>query len=269
MKIKHLIPNTLSLANCILGFFIIVFISRLNVFISQTSSNANIARQTEITFIIISIMMILSAFFDKMDGSIARWLKVNHPMGENLDSLADVISFGIAPGLLMYVLHFHQYSMELFKIELPIGVALSSVYPVCAVYRLARFNTNEKSSFFVGLPSPIAALSILSLAILFFYKNYSMSSISIILIFVFVSLLMISRIQFKKTPNFFNLPLNFIRIFLLILIIILCCYYFDWFWTLFSILMLYLFSSLYLFIINVIQNIKISIVSNGKDNLHE
>lgn len=104
------------------------------------------------------IAIILAALFDAMDGSIARLLKSSSQMGMELDSLADLISFGAAPAVVMYL-----YSLNIFG---KYGWSISLFYTCCMALRLARFNTlalseEEKPAwqegFFVGIPAPAAA----------------------------------------------------------------------------------------------------------------
>jgi CDP-diacylglycerol---serine O-phosphatidyltransferase len=126
-----------------------------------------------------SMLIFLSAFFDLFDGRIARSLRVNNRLGVELDSLADIVSFGVAPALL-----FH--SMTDPSIITDIALLL---YPSMGALRLARFNANPTEGYYIGLPIPIAGL-IIALMGMFEYSNPYIS--------IFLAILMVSPFKLKK-----------------------------------------------------------------------
>jgi len=155
-------------------------------------------------FVIAVIAILFAGLMDALDGRIARLIKGTSKMGKELDSLGDVISFGVAPALIMYFWNL-QYLEKL-------GWFICLIYVVCVALRLARFNVNSeedpswKDSFFEGMPSPAGGVIVLLPLILsfseldnFIFKiNYDLM---VPAIFVFVSLLLISTIptySFKK-----------------------------------------------------------------------
>ena len=96
--------------------------------------------------------VILSAGFDFLDGFAARLLKVQSDMGKELDSLADVVSFGVLPGILLYSLTKSQTDSQFLPY-------LTLIVPMLSAYRLAKFNLdNRQSDRFIGLPTPANAL---------------------------------------------------------------------------------------------------------------
>ncbi len=103
-------------------------------------------------FVTAAISIFFSMLFDGMDGRVARLTHTQSEFGVQMDSLADAVSFGVAPALIMY-----KYSLlELGKV----GWAIAFVYCLCALLRLARFNCNVgvvSKNYFQGLPSPAAA----------------------------------------------------------------------------------------------------------------
>ena len=116
------------------------------------------------------VAIILAAFFDGMDGRVARMLDSQSKIGAELDSLSDFVCFGVAPGMMLFFWAMKQ--------AIGIGWILSLVYAMCCVFRLARFNTmlNEEHPpywdyFFVGLPAPGGA--ILALAPVVFYLYFT------------------------------------------------------------------------------------------------
>lgn len=99
-----------------------------------------------------AIAVFLSMLLDGMDGRVARWTNSQSAFGEQLDSLADMVSFGVAPALIMYNWQLHQFGK--------IGYGIAFVYCACAALRLALFNTligKVDKKWFIGIPSPTAA----------------------------------------------------------------------------------------------------------------
>ena len=173
---KPLLPNTLTILGVCLGL-----------------SSIKFALDTNYTMSIIAIA--IAAILDTLDGRVARLIKGTSKVGKELDSLTDVISFGVAPGFIMYFWILN----ELGKV----GWVLVLIYTVCCALRLARFNItaideNEtwKINFFEGVPSPAAAglvllPLILNLSGLIKLENYiTLSSLSILI----TSVLMVSKI---------------------------------------------------------------------------
>ena len=154
-------------------------------------------------FAIAIIAILFAGLMDALDGRIARLIKGTSKMGKELDSLGDVISFGVAPALIMYFWNL-QY-LEKF------GWFVCLIYVVCVALRLARFNVHSdeepswKDNFFEGMPSPAGGIIVLMPLILsfsgfgdFFKINYDFL---VPIFFVLVSILLISTIptySFKK-----------------------------------------------------------------------
>ena len=155
-------------------------------------------------FAIAVIAILFAGLMDALDGRIARLIKGTSKMGKELDSLGDVISFGVAPALIMYFWNL-QYLDKL-------GWFVCLTYVVCVALRLARFNVNSeeepswKDNFFEGMPSPAGGMIVLmplvlsfsGLGELFFEINYDLV---VPIFFVVISILLISTIptySFKK-----------------------------------------------------------------------
>tara|TARA_B100001057_G_scaffold463386_1_gene517334 strand:- start:3857 stop:4660 length:804 start_codon:yes stop_codon:yes gene_type:complete len=155
-------------------------------------------------FTIAIIAILFAGLMDALDGRIARLIKGTSKMGKELDSLGDVISFGVAPALIMYFWNL-QYLDKL-------GWFICLTYVVCVALRLARFNVNSdeesswKDNFFEGMPSPAGGIIVLTPIILsfseldkfFFEINYDLL---VPASFILVSILLISTIptySFKK-----------------------------------------------------------------------
>lgn len=126
-----------------------------------------------------SIFIFIAAFFDLLDGRVARKLKVDSEFGVELDSLADIVSFGVAPALL-----FHSISAPSILTSLAF-----IIFPTMGALRLAKFSAKPTIGYFKGLPIPAAGLPLAGMG-MFFYSN---AWITLILAF-----LMVSPIRFKK-----------------------------------------------------------------------
>ena len=173
---KSLLPNALTIFGLCLGL-----------------SSIKFALDENYTMSIIAIGF--AAILDTLDGRVARLIKGTSKVGKELDSLTDVISFGVAPGFIMYFWSLNEYGK--------FGWMLVLIYTVCCALRLARFNltvVNEfetwKINYFEGVPSPAAAGLVLlplifNLSELFNYQNNLLISSFAIL---FTSVMMVSKI---------------------------------------------------------------------------
>lgn len=132
------------------------------------------------------LFIFIAAFLDRFDGKIARKFHQESQLGKELDSMSDIISFGVAPALLMY-----EVSLTNFN---TVGMGLTILYIACGAFRLARFNVSESNGYFTGLPIT-AAGTILTLT---FFGINTFSPAFYLLIFPFLSFLMISTFTLKK-----------------------------------------------------------------------
>ena len=105
--------------------------------------------------------LVLGAAFDSVDGRVARLTKTQSSFGEQFDSISDMISFGLAPAILMYQKYLYKFER--------LGIAIAFIYVLFSALRLARFNASINkipSSYFQGLPSPAAALGLVGYVLL-------------------------------------------------------------------------------------------------------
>jgi len=143
-------------------------------------------------------MIFAGAFLDAMDGKIARFTKSASKFGVEYDSLADVITFGFAPSFLIYSVYAKSLGV--------VGILLSFLPLLFGSIRLARFNIQLKGfdkDYFMGLPIPIAALTLSSFVIFseFFYDNAGIFPKTMIILVFVVSILMVSTIRYETMPN--------------------------------------------------------------------
>jgi CDP-diacylglycerol--serine O-phosphatidyltransferase len=139
-----------------------------------------------------ALILILGAIFDSVDGRVARLTGTQSSFGEQFDSLSDVVSFGVAPSILLY-----QHFLSDFG---RMGAAASFIFLLCGALRLARFNANidkVSSDYFQGLPIPGAAMAVIGYVFLStelpIVKELSVVALPITLI---ISLLMVSSLPF-------------------------------------------------------------------------
>ena len=149
-------------------------------------------------------LIALAGLFDVFDGLMARLADATSDFGIELDSISDMVSFGVAPGFLIYSWSLHELSF--------VGIIVSALPPLCGAVRLARFNVNArlhpKPEFFVGLPIPAQAI-ILGAFFLTFRDSLELFSFlengvnsALIPFIIIISFLMVSTLPFDKIPRF-------------------------------------------------------------------
>lgn len=162
---KKVFPSVLTLGNLLLGFSAILF-----VYQGQTAASM--------------MLILLGLFCDFFDGFCARKLNAVSELGKELDSLADLVTFGVAPAALAYVTSLQELRVW--------GAVSCLAYVCCGALRLARFNAAQSHmSGFVGMPIPLAALLVLLLSV-------SLPPLFVAFGTLLLSLLMVSRISFPS-----------------------------------------------------------------------
>lgn len=158
------IPNIVTLLNLVFGFMAIIFILQTGESLVTTSENGTWVAQLPEKIWWGSICIAIAAVIDFLDGFVARLMKASSAMGKELDSLADVVSFGVAPGLILYQLLRISYIQEESGLDTSLLAFLPVVlFPMAGAYRLARFNIDTSQQYgFRGLPIPAAGLVVAS-----------------------------------------------------------------------------------------------------------
>jgi len=212
------IPNYITIANLFCGI-----LSIISTFSNQLSLAA--------------FFIFLGIFLDFFDGFFARLLKIENEFGLQLDSLADLVTSGLAPSFILFKLlnanNTTQFFVE-FSFETPFSSIslIAFLIPIFAALRLANFNIdkNQKNSF-IGLPTPMTAIFIASIPLIkseFFNSIYSNTS-TLCIISVVLSILMISKLNlFSIKVNFqenLSSQLNMMRLFMLISSLILLFFF--------------------------------------------
>ena len=175
-KTRVILPNTLTLIGVCIGLSSIKF-------------------ALDLKYELAVIAVVIAALIDGLDGRIARLIKGTSKVGKELDSLTDIISFGVAPAFIMYFWSLNNLGK--------FGWLLCLIYVVCVALRLARFNvsSNEepswKDNFFIGVPSPAGGILVL-MPLIYSLSEFEMFNINFELIvpifFAITSFLLISKI---------------------------------------------------------------------------
>jgi CDP-diacylglycerol---serine O-phosphatidyltransferase len=148
--------------------------------------------------------IVLGAVFDTLDGLMARLTKSASDFGVELDSLADVVTFGIAPSAIIYQLYFST-------IGEPWGLLISALPAICGALRLARFNTQlvgYDKEYFKGLPIPSAAILIVSFISFYYLQPARLEQVSVEpamglwIVIIGASMLMVSTVRYEAMPKF-------------------------------------------------------------------
>ncbi len=180
----YILPNLITAAGIFAGFYSVI-----------ATTDGNYA--TAAWFIL------LAAIFDGLDGKVARLTGTTSKFGVELDSLADVISFGVAPGVLLYVWALRPFGK--------LGWLAAFLYVICGALRLARFNvqvSTVESRRFIGMPIPAAAC-IVATCVLLFYElggTGTIKMISMVILVFLLAFLLVSNIKYVslKDPDLFK-----------------------------------------------------------------
>lgn len=168
--IKKAVPNAFTLGNLACGL-----ISLIMTFEDKFSAAC--------------IFILLAGLMDRYDGRIARYLDVSSEIGKELDSLADLVSFGVAPAILIFQLY------NFINLGI-IGYLLVLIFPLSGAYRLARYNCSEFEGTFMGIPITIAGMLMAVYA--FININHTSNVLVTSILIVVLSYLMVSKLKIKK-----------------------------------------------------------------------
>ena len=183
MRLKQHIPNAITCCNLVSGCLSILFLTQ-NMPVKA------------------ALMIFVAGLFDFLDGFTARLLKVHSPIGADLDSLSDVVSFGVAPGFIMYWLMSRSFDLPQWCIAgIKVLPCLAFLLTVFSAIRLARFNVDEtQKTSFRGIPAPGMAIFIASLPLalsqVHHLKDGALSYWACIGITLIFSFMMVSRLRF-------------------------------------------------------------------------
>lgn len=176
---KNAVPNIFTFCNLSCGIM-----SLLMIF-DASASNINFYK-------LACLFIIFAAIIDRYDGRVARYLNVSSELGKELDSLADLVSFGVAPSILIYNLNDHFSNFG------PLAYILVLIFPLAGAYRLARYNTSDFNGRFVGVPITIAGVFMALYSLLLLLSNTKQNYFLSSLLIIMFSYLMVSKFSIKK-----------------------------------------------------------------------
>lgn len=178
---RSIVPNLFTLVNLFSGFTAMIYIAEGDFFRA-------------------AVFILIAGVFDMLDGMMARLFKATSEFGVQLDSLCDVVSFGVAPAYMLY----HLYFKDLGEL----GILLASLPALAGVVRLARFNAKQATFddkwYFTGLPVPAAAITIISYVIFVhdsIYLTEDLKGPAVIFITLLTSIYMVSTVKFDNLPR--------------------------------------------------------------------
>ena len=168
---KH-IPNLFTLLNLVFGCLAIIVILQSGISLITTEEGVQMMNMPEQIFLA-SLFIALAAVVDFFDGFVARLMKASSDMGKQLDSLADVVSFGVAPALIVYQFLRLSVAREENGLDASFGWLLPALLlPCAAAWRLARFNIDETQTYhFKGVPVPAVGLLVASFPLIFWHSS--------------------------------------------------------------------------------------------------
>ncbi len=214
---KH-ISNIFTLLNLFFGCIAIVFALQNGIDIIYSKEGEQFIKLRE-NICLASLFIAIAAVVDFLDGFVARALNICSEMGKQLDSLADLVSFGVAPGILLYQFLRMGFIKDSDGIEVSILYLIPAFIFTCAgAYRLARFNLDTSQAFgFKGVPIPAAGLVVASLPLIYWYgssdfiynlilNKWFLYILIILLSWLMVSKLPIMAIKFKDYSIKNNMP---------------------------------------------------------------
>ncbi len=194
--LRKILPNILTLANLAFGV--------LAILVASSTDKINILnRGDDINLIYFSCLFVMvAALSDRFDGKLARHLGVASELGKQLDSLCDLISFGVAPAVIAWKLHF-AFASTLLPMGRLFGYLIALAFPIAGAIRLARFNLQDDSTYFQCIPITLAGslLTLLNLFNTFMFLKGRFTRINVLVcmfMMVILSGLMVSRISIKK-----------------------------------------------------------------------
>jgi CDP-diacylglycerol--serine O-phosphatidyltransferase len=196
------IPNLFTLLNLILGCMAIVCILQNGISIQYTPEGAQYIDIPE-KIVMASLFIGLAAVVDFLDGFVARLFNAASEMGKQLDSLADVVSFGVAPSMIIY--QFLRMSFARGENGIETGIiwlAPAFILAAAGAYRLARFNIDNSQQYgFKGVPIPAAGLLIASFPLIYWHStNETITSLLFNKWFLYGVIMLVSWLMVSKLP---------------------------------------------------------------------
>jgi CDP-diacylglycerol--serine O-phosphatidyltransferase len=195
------IPNLFTLLNLVFGCLAIIYIlqsGEVRLTVNDEDAILNLPEKIWWGSICIGI----AAVIDFLDGFVARLFKATSTLGKELDSLADIVSFGVAPGMILFQLLRITFIQQVNGLDVSTWALIPAIlFPCAGAFRLARFNTaSVDESGFTGVPIPAAGLVVASLPLIIWYNDYNLTSIILNKWFLYLVTLLLSYLMISKLP---------------------------------------------------------------------
>ncbi|MFM2358419.1 MAG: hypothetical protein RLY16_412 [Bacteroidota bacterium] len=205
------IPNLFTLMNLLFGCAAIVLALQTDTIVIYANDDLTSSFNIPEKIALAALFLYAAALVDFLDGFLARLLKQGSEMGKQLDSLSDVISFGVAPGVLFFQLLRMSYMREENGLDVSIFLLFPAfIFSAAAAYRLAKFNLDNTQQYgFKGVPTPAAGLLVASLPLMLHYSTgipavnewvinkYVLYGLIVVLSWLMVSNLPLMALKFK------------------------------------------------------------------------
>lgn len=233
---KKQIPNIFTLLNLFFGCLAVVFALQTNAVIIYLNDEFNSSFNIPEKLTWAALCICIAAVIDFLDGFVARLLNATSSLGKQLDSLSDVVSFGVAPGAIVYQLLRFGFAREENGLNISIGWLVPAFIISCAAaYRLAKFNLDETQSVtFKGVPVPAVGLLVASFPLILHFStigainNLIINKWFLYALIIIVSYLMVSSLRMMSL-KFADFTLkNNISKFALLIIAIITAIFLHW-----------------------------------------
>jgi len=224
---KH-IPNLFTLLNLFFGCIAVIFTLQNGIAIMYNADGSQYIGIPE-KMGVAALFIGLAGLIDFLDGLVARIFKATSPMGKQLDSLADVVSFGVAPGMILYQFLRMSFARQENGLDIsPVYFFPALLFPCAAAFRLARFNVDDTQRYgFKGVPVPAAGILVASMPLIYWYSGndtvitlllnkWLLYGVILLVSWLMMSSLPIMALKFKDYTVKGNLP----KLILLVLAII-------------------------------------------------
>jgi CDP-diacylglycerol--serine O-phosphatidyltransferase len=174
------IPNLFTLLNLFLGSVAIIYILQPGASIAVVE-DGNLLIHLPEKLAMASFFIFAAGIVDFLDGFLARWMNATSEMGKQLDSLSDVVTFGVAPSMIFYQLLRMSYLQEESALDTSaLWLLPALLVACCAAWRLAKFNIDERQHVsFRGVPTPITAMMVASLPLIAWYNTWELAQLVI------------------------------------------------------------------------------------------
>lgn len=207
------IPNLFTLLNLLFGCLAVIYILQPGLVPLYVNNGTLLAADTTDAgtqyvsipeqMFMASLFIGLAAVVDFFDGFVARWMNATSAIGAQLDSLADVVSFGVAPSLIVYQFLRLSFAQQDNGLDVSFLLLIPAFFIVCAgAYRLARFNVAPSAStYFKGLPIPANGLLLASFPLIYWTNNYAIvTTILINPVFWYILIIVLSWLMISNKP---------------------------------------------------------------------